>query len=89
MLLKGERSILFAMSTVQDIETAIRRLSHDDLSALRVWLAAYDAEGWDQEIAADAQNGQLDALCQEMQRENEGQPMIPLKDFLDQQAVDA
>ena len=73
------------MSTVQDIETAIRRLSHDDLASLRAWLAAYDADGWDQKIAADAQNGQLDAFYQEMRGEGDGQSLVPLKEFLDQQ----
>ena len=73
------------MSTVQDIETAIRKLSHDDLAALRVWLADYNAEQWDQKIAADAQSGRLDALYQEMRREGEGQPTVPLEEFLNRQ----
>ncbi len=73
------------MSTVQDIETAIRRLSQDDLTALRAWLATYEAEGWDREITADAQSGRLDAFYREMQRESESQPVVTLKEFLDQQ----
>ena len=73
------------MSTVQDIESAIRRLSHDDLAALRAWLAAYDAEEWDQEIAADVQSGRLDALYQQMRRESDGHPIVPLEEFLNRQ----
>ena len=72
------------MSSVQDIESAIRGLSRDDLADLRVWLAEFDADAWDRQIAEDAQSGKLDAFYQSLQRENEGQPDVTLHDFVHQ-----
>ena len=53
------------MSTVQDIENAIRQLSTEDLAALRTWFAAFDAELWEQQFEEDVGAGRLDALAQE------------------------
>ena len=53
------------MSTVQDIENAIRELSPEDLTALRTWFAAFDAEQWDQQFEEDVAAGRLEYLAQE------------------------
>jgi hypothetical protein len=53
------------MSTVQDIENAIRQLSPEDLVAFRAWFAAFDAEQWDQQFEEDVTAGRLDSLAQE------------------------
>ena len=53
------------MSTVQDIEQAIRQLSPEDLGALRIWFAAFDAERWDQQFEEDVAAGRLKDLAQE------------------------
>ena len=53
------------MSTVQDIENAIRQLSPEDLAALRTWFAAFDAEQWDQQFEEDVATGRLESLAQE------------------------
>jgi hypothetical protein len=53
------------MTTVTEIEHAIRRLSADELAAFRAWFAEYDADIWDREIEADAAAGRLDALADE------------------------
>ena len=53
------------MSTVQDIENAIRQLSPEDLTALRTWFAAFDAEQWDQQFKEDVAAGRLEYLAQE------------------------
>lgn len=53
------------MSTVQDIEEAIRQLAPKDLAALRTWFAAFDADQWDQQFEEDVAAGRLDALAQE------------------------
>jgi len=53
------------MSTVQDIENAIRQLSPEDLAAFRTWFAAFDAEQWDQQFEEDVAAGRLEALAQE------------------------
>ncbi|MDI1251350.1 MAG: hypothetical protein PSV13_20990 [Lacunisphaera sp.] len=50
------------MSTVQEIESAIDRLSDDQVAELRAWL-------FDRDIARDAANGSLDTLADEALRE--------------------
>ena len=61
------------MSTVDDIEQAIRNLGPQDLTALRRSFAAFDAELWDQQIEQDAAAGRLDWLANEGLRDlNEG-----------------
>lgn len=72
------------MSTVQDIESAIRQLSRGDLAELRAWLTAFDSDGWDQQIAADAESGRLDDFYQSLQAENVGQPDVPLDEIIHQ-----
>jgi hypothetical protein len=53
------------MSTVQEIERAIRDLSPSDLAELHDWIVAFAAQQWDREIEHDAQSGRLDALAAE------------------------
>ena len=53
------------MSTVHEIENAVRRLPPDDLAAFRAWFAEYDAEVWGREFDADVAAGRLDALAEE------------------------
>lgn len=54
-----------AMSTIQEIEDAIRRLSAEELAALRAWFAEFDADAWDQQFEEDVAAGRLDALADE------------------------
>ena len=51
------------MSTVQEIEEAIARLSEQDLAVLRGWLEEFDAKIWDEQFEDDAQSGKLDSLA--------------------------
>lgn len=53
------------MSTVQDIEQAIRQLPGQDLAVLRAWFAEFDAEQWDRQFEEDVKAGRLDALAAE------------------------
>ena len=53
------------MSTVQQLEEAVRRLTPEELAAFRAWYAEYDAEAWDRQIEADVAAGRLDWLVQE------------------------
>lgn len=57
------------MSTVEEIERAIRSLPPGDLAALRAWLAEFDAAQWDAQIEEDAAAGRLDALADEAIRD--------------------
>jgi hypothetical protein len=56
------------MSTVHEIEQAVRNLGPQDLAALRQWFDAFDAEIWDHQIEGDAAAGRLDWLAGESRR---------------------
>jgi hypothetical protein len=58
------------MSTLQEIEKAVRHLSSDDLARFRHWFAEWDAEAWDRQIEADVRAGRLDRLAEEALREH-------------------
>lgn len=53
------------MSNVKDIETAVRKLSREDLSSFRSWFADFDAKVWDKQFEQDVKSGRLDALAEE------------------------
>ena len=57
------------MSTVQQIEDAIRNLSDQDRVAFRAWFAEFDAEQWDRQIETDVKAGRLDWLIEEARLE--------------------
>ena len=48
------------MSTVKQIENAIRRLPPKQLAVFREWFAAFDAEQWDRQFQTDVVTGRLD-----------------------------
>lgn len=53
------------MSTVPEIEAAVRRLGERELAEFRSWFAEFDAAEWDRQIERDAAAGRLDAMAQE------------------------
>lgn len=53
------------MSTIAEIEDAVRRLSPKDLAAFREWFVQLDAEAWDRQIEEDVAAGRLDSLAEE------------------------
>ena len=53
------------MTTVEQIEAAIRGLSESERAAFRAWFAEFDAQEWDRQIEADAAAGKLDWLIEE------------------------
>ena len=57
------------MSTVHEIEEAIRALPPQDLAALRDWFAAFDAEIWDRQLEQDVAAGRLDRFADESLRD--------------------
>jgi hypothetical protein len=59
------------MSTVQEIEDALRRLSPNERAAFRAWYAEFDAEEWDRQFEADVAAGKLDWLAAEARRDNQ------------------
>jgi hypothetical protein len=62
-------SYFYHMSSVKDIETAVSKLSHEDLSSFRRWFADFDAEAWDRHFEQDAKAGRLDGLAEEALRD--------------------
>ena len=57
------------MSTVKQIEEAVRQLSADERAAFRAWFAEFDAEEWDRQLEADAKAGRLDWLVEEARQD--------------------
>jgi hypothetical protein len=57
------------MSTVREIENAVRGLSPEELAAFRAWFIFFDAEAWDQQFEQDAESGRLDQLADEALRD--------------------
>lgn len=57
------------MSTIHEIEEAIRRLSDDELASLRACFAEFDAAAWDRQFERDVSEGRLDALAEEAVRD--------------------
>lgn len=57
------------MTTVDEIERAIRGLNPQDLAALREWFAEFDAGVWDRQLEQDAEAGRLDWLVEEAERD--------------------
>ena len=53
------------MSTVKEIESAVSKLSRDELHSFRSWFQEFDAEAWDKQFAADVHAGRLDTLADE------------------------
>lgn len=53
------------MSTVEEIESAIKNLSFSELTILRNWFDTFDASAWDQQFEHDVALGKLDSLAAE------------------------
>ena len=53
------------MSSIQEIEQAIRQLSSEDLAAFRAWFVEFDASLWDSKLESDVAAGRLDKLAEE------------------------
>lgn len=71
------------MSTVQEIEAAIAKLSPGEFLALVDRLHERHPEAWDRRIEEGAASGKLDALYQCLEKENRGQPETPLNEVVD------
>ena len=58
------------MITVKEIQNAIGQLPPKELSRLRKWVLEYDAQLWDEAVAADTKVEKLDSLAQNALREH-------------------
>ncbi|BAY93215.1 MULTISPECIES: hypothetical protein [unclassified Tolypothrix] len=50
------------MSTLPEIEAAIKQLSENDIRQLAAWLEEYLEQMWDKQIETDLVSGKLDKL---------------------------
>ena len=49
------------MSTVEELEAAVKKLSPEERQAFRAWFAKFDAEEWDRQLEGDVAAGRLDS----------------------------
>ena len=63
--LRCDSSYSQTVSTIKDIETVVKQLSRDELSAFRTWFFEFDAEAWDRQFEQDVQASRLDRLADE------------------------
>lgn len=54
-----------SMSNLDTIESAVRRLSGNELREFRSWFTRFDSKNWDTQLEQDAKLGKLDALADE------------------------
>jgi hypothetical protein len=57
------------MSTVQEIENAIKKLQPKEILQVANWLQELREELWDKQIDADAKAGRLDKLMEEAKQD--------------------
>lgn len=57
--------------SIQELETAIKKLPTKELSNLTTWLIDYHEQIWDQQIEDDLDSGKLDQLLDEIDSEYE------------------
>lgn len=64
--------------SVQELENAIRQLSHEEFSKLANWLDEYRAELWDRQIESDVLAGRLNAAGKRADEDFEAGRCTPL-----------
>lgn len=57
------------MTTVAEIEAAIRQLPEDEARQLSAWLVDYLDDAWDAQMQADVEAGRLDGLIAKAEAE--------------------
>ncbi|HEY4234720.1 MAG TPA: hypothetical protein VGM76_14900 [Lacipirellulaceae bacterium] len=57
------------MSTVEEVEAALQRMSPEERATFRAWYAEFDADEWDRQLKADAAAGRLDWLVAEARKD--------------------
>ena len=64
--------------SVQDIETAVARLSKEELTQFSQWFEEYVADEWDRKIEADILAGRFDAAGKRAKADYEAGRCTPL-----------
>ncbi len=68
---RGKLEEVIVMSRVERVEDEVQNLSAEELKAFRDWFARFDTAAWDQQIAADADNGKLRSLAERALKDHE------------------
>ncbi len=71
------------MSSVTEIEQAIEKLPHEQFAELERWFDVERNRKWDRQIKEHARSGKLKEIYERLKSENQGDPNIPLDEFLD------
>jgi len=64
--------------SVQELETAVARLSKEELAAFSQWFEEYTADTWDRQIETDALAGRFDAAGKRAKADYEAGRCKPL-----------
>jgi hypothetical protein len=72
------------MSTVAEIESAIKKLKPKQVHEIADWLQEFRDQLWDRQIDADAQAGRLDKLAEKALEDYRAGRTKPLDEILDQ-----
>jgi hypothetical protein len=73
----------YGMSTVAEIEKALRGLPVKDARTVAAWLQDYLDEQWDRQIEADASSGKLDKLREQALAHYKAGRVKPLDEVID------
>jgi hypothetical protein len=69
LALKSELVYCSNMSSVHGIQSAVSKLSRQELLAFRDWFSGFDAGAWDKQFEEDVATGHLDTLADEAIRD--------------------
>lgn len=64
--------------SVQELESAVAKLSRDDLAKFNEWFADFLAEQWDKQLEEDVASGKLDRLLRKADEDFEAGRCTPL-----------
>jgi len=62
MCLVANCAMVIAMTTVEEIEKAVTKLSPEQLAKFRAWFEEFQARQFDEQIERDAKSGKLEEL---------------------------
>lgn len=71
------------MTNIREIEKAIDGLPREEFFELVRHLRERHADEWDRQIEQDAQSGRLHKFFERLQKEDQGEPEVPLEVVLD------
>jgi len=70
-------SYVFTVSTVEQIEEAIQKLSREEFFRLHEWIRDRFDDEWDRQIEEDIRAGRLDKLAEEALAEHRAGKTLP------------